>query len=130
MSTCTPVATAEEIDPETLVHPQWGLTWTLPEVHEILIGPKNDPFCFVVFPGADSVMVYNNLSIWNYVFNSHIFFLPKQTGSLCYVKQYGSKYYDMVQTKSIKEKLTVETPLGNVDSTVSIKKKYILFHHA
>ena len=57
LSTCTPVATADEIDPETLVHPQWGLTWTLPEVHEILIGPKNDPFCFVVFPGSDSVMM-------------------------------------------------------------------------
>jgi hypothetical protein len=49
------VATADEIDPETLIPPQWGLTWTLPEAHEILIGPKNDPFCFVVFPGADSV---------------------------------------------------------------------------
>ena len=49
------MATADEIDPETLIPPQWGLTWTLPEAHEILIGPKNDPFCFVVFPGADSV---------------------------------------------------------------------------
>ena len=49
------MGTAEDIDPETLVPPQWGLTWTLPEAHEILIGPKNDPFCFVVFPGADSV---------------------------------------------------------------------------
>ena len=55
LSTCTPVATADEIDPETLIPPQWGTTWTLPEAHEILIGPKNDPFCFVVFPGADSV---------------------------------------------------------------------------
>ena len=49
------MATADEIDPETLIPPQWGTTWTLPEAHEILIGPKNDPFCFVVFPGADSV---------------------------------------------------------------------------
>ena len=55
LSTCSPVATAEEIDPDTLVSPKYGSTWTLPEAHEILIGPKNDPFCFVVFPGADSV---------------------------------------------------------------------------
>jgi len=95
LSTCTPVATADEIDPETLIPPQWGSTWTLPEAHEILIGPKNDPFCFVVFPGADSI------------------------GDLCYVKQYGSKYYDMEKTKSIKEVLTVETPLGNVDATIT-----------
>ena len=51
--------------------------------------------------------------------NNPDFFLL-QTGNLCYVKQYGSKYYDMQKTKSIKEKLTVETPLGNVDATVKI----------
>ena len=56
--------------------------------------------------------------------NNPDFFLL-QTGNLCYVKQYGSKYYDMEKTKSIKEKLTVETPLGNVDATV--KNKYFKF---
>ena len=40
------------------------------------------------------------------------------------MKQYGSKYYDMAETKSIKEKLTVETPLGNVHSEV--KKPQLL----
>jgi len=94
LSTCTPVASAEEIDPDTLVPPKYGSTWTLPEAHEILIGPKNDPFCFVVFPGADS------------------------TGNLCYVKQYGKKWYDMETTKSLKQQLTVETPLGNVNSEI------------
>ena len=55
LSRCTPVATADEIDPGTLVRPVWGSRWTLPEAREILIGPKNDDFCFVVFPGDDSV---------------------------------------------------------------------------
>ena len=49
------MATADEIDPETLVRPVWGSRWTLPEAREILIGPKNDEFCFIVFPGDDSV---------------------------------------------------------------------------
>ena len=55
LSRCSPVATADEIDPETLQRPVWGTTWTLPIANEILIGPKNDPACFVVFPGDDSV---------------------------------------------------------------------------
>ena len=55
LSRCTPVAAADEVDPETLVRPVWGSRWTLPEAREILIGPKNDEFCFVVFPGDDSV---------------------------------------------------------------------------
>ena len=55
LTTCTPVKSADDVDPETLIRPVWGLQWTLPEAHEILIGPKQDPFCFVVFPGADSV---------------------------------------------------------------------------
>ena len=58
LSTCTPVGSADEIDPNTLHPPQWGYQWTLEEAHEILIGPKNDPFCFVVFPGADSVTIW------------------------------------------------------------------------
>ena len=55
----------------------------------------------------------------------HTYFFLLQTGNLCYVKQYGSKYYDMEKTKSIKEKLTVETPLGNVDATVKIKYRIV-----
>jgi len=41
-----------------------------------------------------------------------------QKGDLCYVPQRGSKYYEMEGKKAIKEKLTVSTPLGDVDSTV------------
>ena len=59
--------------------------------------------------------------------NNPVFFFLLQTGNLCYVKQYGSKYYDMEKTKSIKEILTVETPLGNVDATVKNKKQVPYF---
>jgi len=41
-----------------------------------------------------------------------------QKGDLCYVPQRGSKYYEMEGKKAIKEKLTVSTPLGDVDSTI------------
>ena len=34
------------------------------------------------------------------------------------MKQYGKKWYDMETTKSLKQQLTVETPLGNVNSEV------------
>lgn len=94
LTTCKPVASAEEIDPASLKRPVWGEQWTLPEAREILIGPKNDPFCFVVFPGADSI------------------------GDLCYVKQQGQKWYDMKETRAFKEQLDVETPLGTTQSTV------------
>ena len=56
------MATAEEIDPDTLVRPVWGSRWTLPEAREILIGPKQDDFCFIVFPGDDSVGIQNLLN--------------------------------------------------------------------
>lgn len=94
LTTCQPIASPDEIDPATLKPVQWGTVWTLPQAYEILIGKKNDPFCFVTFPGNDSV------------------------GSLCYVKQSGQKWYDMVNTRAFKELLTVETVIGNVKSTV------------
>ena len=56
LTTCTPVSNSSDINPEDLKRPIWGTQFTLQQVHEILIGPKNDPFCFVVFPGADSVL--------------------------------------------------------------------------
>jgi len=94
LTTCTPVAPASEIDPATVKPVQWGTVWTLPMAHEILIGKKNDPFCFVTFPGPDS------------------------KGKMCYVQQSGSKYYDMKTTKAFKEVLKVKTVTGNITSTV------------
>ena len=62
------MATADEIDPDTLVRPVWGSRWTLPEAREILIGPKQDDFCFIVFPGDDSVGIQgvNSIDIMNF----------------------------------------------------------------
>jgi len=94
LTTCEPVASPDEIDPATLKPVQWGTVWTLPQAYEILIGKKNDPFCFVTFPGNDSV------------------------GNLCYVSQHGQKWYDMEDKRALKEELTVETVIGNVQSTV------------
>jgi len=72
----------------------WGTQWNLPIAYEVLIGKKNDPFCFQTFPGADSV------------------------GDLCYRKQTGSKVYDMLDARAIREDLELETPVGNMTSTV------------
>ena len=53
LTSCTVVATPQDIpSPHPIV---WGTQWTLPLAYEILIGQKNDPFCFQTFPGADSV---------------------------------------------------------------------------
>ena len=53
LTSCTVVATPQDIpSPHPIV---WGTQWTLPLAYEILIGQKNDPFCFTTFPGADSV---------------------------------------------------------------------------
>ena len=63
LTTCTPVSNADDINPEDLKRPVWGTQFTLQQVYEILIGPKNDPFCFVVFPGADSVIHTKTLNV-------------------------------------------------------------------
>ena len=76
------------------VRPVWGTQWTLPIAYEILIGKKTDAFCFQTFPGADSV------------------------GDLCYRKQTGSKVYDMLEAKAFREDLELETPVGNMTSTI------------
>ena len=56
LTTCSVVAGPDEVvDP---VRPVWGVQWTLPVAYEILIGKKNDPFCFQSFPGADSVIYF------------------------------------------------------------------------
>jgi len=92
LTSCSVVGTPEEMgEPKPI---QWGTQWTLPLAYEILIGKKNDPFCFQTFPGNDSV------------------------GELCYRKQTGSKYYDMLENLAFREDLELETPVGNMTSTV------------
>jgi len=87
LTTCSPVGTPEEVPaPLPLV---WGKQWSLPLAYEVLIGKKQDQFCFQTFPGNDSV------------------------GDLCYVKQTGAKSYDMVNNRAFREDLERETVVGN-----------------
>jgi len=87
LTTCSPVGTPEEMpEPMPIL---WGKQWTLPLAYEVLIGKKNDQFCFQTFPGNDSV------------------------GDLCYVKQTGAKVYDMVNARAFREDLERETVVGN-----------------
>ena len=92
LTSCTALGGPEDF-PAPL-RPVWGTQWTLPIAYEILIGKKTDPFCFQTFPGADSV------------------------GDLCYRKQTGSKVYDMVESRAFREDLELETPVGNMTSTI------------
>jgi len=92
LTTCSVLGGPEDY-PEPL-RPVWGTQWTLPIAYEILIGQKNDPFCFQTFPGADS------------------------RGELCYRKQTGSKNYDMIDNLAFREDLELETPLGNITSII------------
>jgi len=92
LTTCSVVGGPEDFpEPHPIV---WGTQWTLPVAYEILIGQKNDAFCFQTFPGADS------------------------KGDLCYRKQTGSKVYDMLVNKAFREDLELETPVGNMTSTI------------
>jgi len=67
----------------------WGTQWTLPLAYEILIGKKQDAFCFQTFPGNDS------------------------TGDLCYVKQTGAKVYDMLENRAMRQDMERESVVGN-----------------
>ena len=70
MTTCTPIANATDVDMSTVAKPYYPLTFTNKGFHEILIGQKNDPFCFKSFPGPDS------------------------KGDHCYMPQEGTFHYD------------------------------------
>ena len=59
--TCVQVVAGPE-EVEDPVRPVWGSQWTLPLAYEVMIGKKDDPFCFKTFPGADSVRF--NLDCW------------------------------------------------------------------
>ena len=110
------MATADEIDPETLVRPVWGSRWTLPEAREILIGPKNDEFCFIVFPGDDSVKLKMQMERKPQLISPNF-----QEGPLCYVPQSGSKYYDMEVNKAFRQELLIESPIINQEIETSVR---------
>ncbi len=53
LTTCKYIANASEIDPASLKRPVWGKSFTT-QSWEVLIGKKNDPFCFQAFPSNSS----------------------------------------------------------------------------
>merc|ERR1719262_2023468 len=74
--------------------PVWGTKFTIPKYSEILIGPKNDPFCFNSFPSNTSA------------------------GKLCYRPDSGQQVYDAVDAKALRLDLNSKTKVGNITSTI------------
>jgi hypothetical protein len=70
MTKCTPIANATDVDMNTVKKPLYPWTFTNKGFHEVMIGQKNDPFCFKSFPGPDS------------------------KGDHCYMPQEGTFHYD------------------------------------
>ena len=76
-----------------------------------------------MFPGADSVIHTKTLNVLlKKKFKNSFFLIYFKKPSLCYVNQNGSKWYDAVNAKAIKEYLDVQTPLGTVTSEVIFLK--------
>jgi len=106
---CTKIAGPEASNPPPK-KPKWGANgsgkFTIKNDRFIMIGKKQDPFCFKFFPSNNSV------------------------GKQCYRRQTGTLYYDMSkEQKSIRYDLNLHIPypsdkhsvFGNVTSTI--------FHH-
>lgn len=91
---CTKVAGPSEIDPSTLKRPDWAVQWYSHEYYGVLIGPKNDPFCFQVFPSNSS------------------------QGDLCYQPQQGPQAYDMTKSFALRYDLQIATVVGNITSKI------------
>lgn len=91
LTTCEP---GPKVDPSTAKKPIFGSTFHVEEYFEILIGKKNDPFCFNAFPGNDSV------------------------GALCYRPQQGQQTYDMLSSRALRYDVEIESVVGNLTSTV------------
>jgi len=95
LTTCVPVASANDIDPKDLIKPVWGPDFGSPNYNEILIGPKTDPFCFQTFPSNSS------------------------DGDLCYRHDSGSQQYYMSAGEGVGglyEELTLDTSVGEIES--------------
>jgi len=66
----------------------------VPLYYEVLIGPKNDPFCFQVIPSNSS------------------------EGDLCYKPDYGSQFYDMEDAGALAIELNAKSIVGNVTTSI------------
>jgi len=98
-TSCTPLGNASTVTAGP--RPVWGEQQTIQNYYEVLIGKKNDPFCFEAFPGNDSV------------------------GALCYRPQQGMQIYDSRNAKALKYSVQVKTKVGNLSSTVMHQGPYM-----
>jgi len=96
LTTCTVVSNASGVDPSTLIKPVWTEKFATSGYHEVLIGPKVDPFCFQVAPSNES------------------------TGKLCYQKDGGMQTYDMSpgSARALRDDLILDSEVGKIESTV------------
>ena len=62
------MASANEIDPNTVVPVQWGTQWQMEQAYEVIIGLKIDPYCLATDPRGDSVMI-KYLKLYEYKCN-------------------------------------------------------------
>lgn len=103
---CTKIATPDQVSPKPKT-PKWAASgsgkFTIKNDRFIMIGKKQDPFCFKFFPSNNSV------------------------GKQCYRRQTGTLYYDMTpEAKAIRYDLNIHIPwpsdkhslFGNVSSTI------------
>lgn len=96
---CLPIANSSQVkDPK---RPDWANKWYTPEYYSILIGKKNDPFCFQTFPSNDSV------------------------GALCYQRQQGPQAYDMEEFYALRYDVQIATVVGNLTSEVLAQGPYL-----
>merc|ERR1711988_1595027 len=98
-TTCTPVANKSAVT--NPIRPVWGHQFTVNNYFEVLIGKKNDPFCFQTFPGNDSI------------------------GALCYRPQQGSQVYDIEENRALRYDVEVKTVVGNLSSMVLHQGAYM-----
>ena len=92
LTTCTPIALAKDVDMKTVHDPYFPDVFPNSGFYEVLIGIKNDPFCFKSFPGPDS------------------------TGDHCYTPQQGTFYYDW-KNYQLRIDYTKNFPLKNTTLT-------------
>jgi len=105
---CTKIATADQVSPHPKV-PKWAAStgkFTLNNDRFIMIGKKQDPFCFKFFPSNNSV------------------------GEQCYRRQTGVLHYDMTKdVESIRYDLNIHIPWPSDKHSVFGNVTSIIFHH-
>jgi hypothetical protein len=105
---CTKIATPEQVSPKPK-GPKWAMgsgKFTIKNDRFIMIGKKQDPFCFKFFPSNNSV------------------------GTQCYRRQTGTLSYDMTkEEKSIRYDLNIHIPWPSDKHSLFGNVTSIIFHH-